>query len=358
MKTFRVALVGAGTIAKDHYLPQIKAMENAELVAVMDSYEEAAKFAADKFDIPRWFTNLDDLLDKVDCDIVVDTAAIQAHYEINLKALQAGKHLYSQKPLALTVEETTALIETARAKGLKISASPIHMLRPTVQAIKKMVGDGVVGKVQWARVRSSHGGPEYYQRSRLSDPSWFYQPGAGPIFDLGVHGLHTITGILGPAKAVTSMSGITVPTRAAVGCGGDYEGVPFQVNIDDCSLTLLDFGNNSYAFLDMTYCVKDYEGPNLEIFGSRGVISQSRKAGGVTRLFKAMPEDGGPGWEEPEMPQELRYQSIGVKDLMDAIVEGRDPVLTPEHARHVIEIMNKCYQAARERRTLDLETTF
>ncbi len=358
MKTFKVALVGAGTIAKDHYLPQIKAMENAELVAVADNVEAAARFAAEKFGIPHWFTRIDDLLDKVDCDIVVDTAAIQAHYEINLKALQAGKHLYSQKPLALTVEEATTLIETAKAKGLKISASPIHMLRPTVQAIRKMVREGVIGKVQWARIRSSHGGPEYYQRSRLSDPSWFYQPGAGPIFDLGVHGLHTITGILGPAKAVTAMSGITVPTRAAVGCGGEYEGVPFEVKIDDCSLALLDFGNNTFAFIDMTYCVKDYEGPNLEIFGSRGVISQTRKGGSATRLFRAMPEDGGPGWEEPPMPEEPRYQSIGVKDLIDAIIEGRDPVLTPEHARHVIEIMNKCYQAARERRTLDIETTF
>ncbi len=359
MQKIKVALVGCGTIAKGHYLPQIKEMGNAELVAVCDPLPSQLEFAAKTFNIPQAYTRVDELLAKTDCDVIVDTAAIQAHFEINLKALQAGKHLYSQKPLATTVEEATILIETARQRNLKISASPVHMLRPTVRKIKEMVDGGAIGKVAFARMRSSHGGPEYFQVTRLTDPSWFYEPGAGPLLDLGVHGLHTITGILGPAKEVACMSGISQKVRTPIGCGGPAEGKPFEVKVDDNTLVMLNFGDNVFAFLDTTYCVKAYEGPNLEIFGSRGTISSTRTATtSVTRMFRAMPEDGERGWIEPEMPEEIRYQSIGVKDLLDAIIEDRKPVLTPEHARHVIEIMNKCYVAAREKRTVPLETTF
>ncbi|MGI5916390.1 MAG: Gfo/Idh/MocA family protein [Anaerolineae bacterium] len=359
MSKLRVALVGTGTIARGHYIPQIQDMDHAELVAVCDAVPSLAHAAAADFGIPHVFCDVDEMLAGIDFDVLVNTTAIQAHFPINLKALQAGKHIYSQKPLTTTVEEATILIDTAREKGLKISASPIHMLRPTVQRIKQMLDKGAIGKVAFARMRSSHGGPEYYQVMRQTDPSWFYRPGAGPLYDLGVHGLHTITGLLGPARAVACMSGISEPTRTPIGCGGEFEGIPFDVQIDDQTLVMLDFGDSTFAFLDCTYCVKAYEGPNLEIFGSRGTISSSRIPQSVVRMYRAIPEGGQEReWFEPEMPEELRYQSIGVKDLIDAVIEGREPVLSAEHARHVIEIMCKCYVAAREGRTIPLETTF
>jgi len=334
-------------------------MPDAELVAVCDNVASQLAYAQETFDIPLGFSNIDELLEDVDCDVVVDTASIPAHYEINLKALRAGKHLYSQKPITLTVEEATTLIETAKANNLKISASPIHMLRPTIQTIRKMVQSGALGTIAFARLRSSHGGPEYYQTGRLTDPSWFYEPDAGPLFDLGVHGLHQLTGILGPAKAVACFSGISVPERAASGCGGDYEGVPFPVKIDDTTLMMLDFGDNVFAFIDSTYSVKAYQGPSLEVFGSKGVLSNDRRAEEPLQFYQAYPEgDKERGWSAPESPDEMRYQSIGVRDLLDAIKEDRAPVLTAEHARHVIEIMNKCYVAARERRTVALTTIF
>jgi UDP-N-acetyl-2-amino-2-deoxyglucuronate dehydrogenase len=358
VKKLKVALVGCGTIAKGHYLLEIPRMENAELVAICDNVPSQLEYAAKTFNIAKAYASVDKMLDEVDCDVVVDTASIPSHFDINLKALQAGKHLYSQKPLATTVEGTTILIEAARARNLKISASPIHMLRGTIRRIKEMVASGVVGKVAFARLHSSHGGPEYYQRTRLTSPAWFYEPDAGPLLDLGVHGLHTITGILGPAKEVTCMSGISEKVRIPLGCGGDSEGKPFDVKIDDNTLLMLNFGNSTFAFLDSTYCIKAYEGPNLEIYGSRGTISSSREPQSIVRLFRALPDDGGPAWVDAEMPEERRFQSVGVEDLLNAIQEDRPTVLTPEHARHVVEIMNKCYVAAREKRTMPLETTF
>ncbi len=356
MKKWKVALVGAGTIAKDHYMPQIQAMENAELVAVADTVPEAVAYAQKAFDIPKGYTDLDRLLDEVDFDILADIAAIQAHYEINLKALQAGKHIYTQKPMALTVEQATELIETAKANKVKISASPIHMLRPTVQATRDYVRDGLIGKVHFATMRSSHGGPEYYQTSRLTDASWFYQPGAGPIYDLGVHGLHQLTGILGPAKRVTCFAGISEPMRMALGCCGDFERVPFPVDTPDNVLMLLDFGESTFAFLDCTFCVKAAKGPNLQIFGNRGTIALER--GDESMFFRGHPDDGERGWYPLEMPEELRYQSIGVKDLIAAIEDDRAPVLSAEQARHVIEIMVKAPISAREGCAMELETTF
>jgi len=356
MKKWKVALVGAGTIAKDHYMPQIQAMDNAELVAVMDIVPEAVAYAQEEFQIPQGFTDLDKMLAEVDFDILADIAAIPAHYEINLKALEAGKHLYTQKPMALTVEQATTLIETAKAHNVKISASPIHMLRPTVQATRDYVQSGLIGKVSFATMRSSHGGPEYYQTSRLTDASWFYKPDAGPIYDLGVHGLHQLTGILGPAKRVTCFSGISEPMRMALGCCGEFERVPFPVLTPDNVLMLLDFGNSTFAFLDCTFCVKAYKGPGLQIFGNRGTIAFGENDGNM--FFRGHPDDGERGWYPLEMPPEPHYQSIGVKDLIDALEEKRAPVLSAEQARHVIEIMVKAPISAKEGCAMDLETTF
>jgi len=356
MKTWKVALVGAGTIAKDHYMPQIQAMENAELVGVMDIVPEAVTYAQKQFNIPKGFTCLDKMLDEVEFDILADIAAIPAHYGINLKALQAGKHIYTQKPMALTVDQATELIETAKANNVKISASPIHMLRPTVQATRDYVKAGLIGKVHFVTMRSSHGGPEYYQTSRLTDASWFYQPDAGPIYDLGVHGLHQLTGILGPAKRVTCFSGISEPMRMALGCCGDFERVPFAVNTPDTVLMLLDFGNSTFAFLDCTFCVKASKGPGTQIFGNRGAIAVER--GAEASFFRGHPDDGERGWYPLEMPEEPAYQSIGVKDLIDALEEGRAPVLSAEQARHVIEIMVKAPISAKEGCAMELETTF
>jgi predicted dehydrogenase len=357
-ETVRLAVVGLGSIAVGHYLPQILDLPRAELVAVCDVREAWACRQAERFGNPRVFTEFDDLLGEAEFDALVNTTSIPAHFPLNLKALQAGKHVYSQKPFATTVEDATILIEEARRRNLKMSISPIHMLRPEVQEIRRLVQTGALGKVSLVRCRSSHGGPEYFQY-RDADPTWFHQQGGGPLLDMGVHGLHQVTGILGPARSVTCLSGISETVRIAR--SGAFDGTEIRPEVDDNTLIMLDFGAATFAVIDSSYCVKAARGPSLEIFGSAGSIASTRRASEDDPPFEIYRDDPGAGvrgWMTPILRLPRVRQAAGVHDLVDAILDGRELVLTPEHARHVIEIMTKCIPAARQGRTLQLETTF
>ena len=354
----RLAVVGLGSIAIGQYLPELRNALRDQAVAVCDVRPDIARQVASQFGIPGAYDDFDALLAEADFHALVDTASIPAHFPLNLNALQAGKHVYSQKPFATTVEEATILIEEARRRGLKIAASPIHMLRPDVQEMRRLVQNGVLGKVSLVRCRSSHGGPEYFQY-RDADPTWFHQPGAGPILDMGVHGLHQVTGILGPARSVTCLSGLS--ERVRVVRSGPFDGMEIRPEVDDNTLIMLDFGDATFAVIDSSYCVKAARGPHLEVFGSAGTVSVNRRGGAGEPPFELYRDDrasGVRGWMVPQVRVDRVPQAIGVLDLADAILEGREPVLSAAHARHVIEIMTKCLPAAREGRSLPLETTF
>ena len=127
MKKWKIAIMGCGMIAQDIYIPQIKGMIKAEVAAVCDINAERAKQCAERFQIPEWYSDYDEMLEKCTFDILMDTASIPAHHEINMKALKAGKHLYSQKPVGLSVEQVTEQIEAAKEAKVKYSASPIHL---------------------------------------------------------------------------------------------------------------------------------------------------------------------------------------------------------------------------------------
>jgi len=141
----RLLVVGLGAIAVDQYLPQIAQMADAKVVAVCDVRPEWARRQADRFGIEHVFTDVDEMLASVEADALVDLASIPAHFEVNLKALRHGLHLYSQKPFASTVEEATILIDEAARHGLHISASPIHMLRPEIREVCLGANRSVLG---------------------------------------------------------------------------------------------------------------------------------------------------------------------------------------------------------------------
>ena len=353
----RVAVAGLGSIAIAYYLPEIRHMSRAELVAVCDVRPDWARLQGGRFDVPHAFESFDDLLAGVEFDVLVNTSSIPAHFPLNLKALQAGKHVYSQKPFAGTVTEATTLIDEAQRRGLKLSCSPIHMLRPELQEMKRLIDAGAIGKPSLVRCRSSHGGPEYFQY-RDADPTWFHQQGAGPILDMGVHGLHQVTGLLGPATSVSCLSGISEQVRIAR--SGAFDGKEIRPEVDDNTLIMLDFGRATFAVIDSSYCVKAARGPSLEIYGSAGTIVVQRRAESDApfELYRDDRDLGFRGWISPQVRLGAIQQSAGVQDLIDAVLDGRPAVLTPEHARHVIEIMNTCVPAAREGRTIRLETTF
>ena len=177
------------------------------------------------------------------------------------------------------------------------------------------------------------------------------------MLDLGVYGLHTLTGILGPAQRVTCLAGISDPVRYVR--GGPFRGKRIDVEMEDNILLMLDFGNATFTFVDGTFCVRAATGPRLEIYGSKGTITVPRQRGGQPfRLYREELDLGIRGWTELELPERDNWFTGAVAHMIDCILEDEEPVVSAEHARHVIEIMTKAVEAARQGRTLELETTF
>jgi predicted dehydrogenase len=359
MKKWKVAIVGCGDIAEHVYMAQMARNTRAELVACCDLKPERTALFQEKFGVGRAYSNVDDLLAREDFEILMDTASIPAHYEINMKALRAGKHLYSQKPIGLSVEQATEMIETAKAGGLVFSASPVHMLRPDIREAKRIIDGGLIGKVTLARAMAAHGGPEYFQY-RENDPSWFYEPGAGALYDLGVHALHMVTGLLGPVRELSCTAAVSSPARLVR--SGKFNGKAVDSSkLFDNYLIHLNFGGATIADVVTGFCVKASTASSLEIYGEYGSIIFTDDPRAPLKIYLDEPDRKIRGWIEPrpqERPAPEFYQCSCVADLIDAIENKRPSGLPPEQARHVIDLICHIEQSARDAQVHRLSTTF
>ncbi len=369
-RPLKLGVLGAGMIATYPYgvIPNLRHIpEKVEVVAIADPVPERAREAQRQFNIPHAFAGLEEMLERADLDAVANLTPIPVHGETSRAILEAGKHLVSEKPLAATLEEADALIAAADARGLTIVCAPPDMLSPLYREARRIIDEGAVGRVAFARVRSSHGGPA--SGVWPSDPSWFYQEGSGPLLDMGVYGIHEITGLLGPARRVVAFSGITEPTRTVR--GGPFQGKQITVTADDNTLFMLDFGGSTFAVVDGTFNVNAAKSPKVEVFGRAGTLNiADRRAilAGAPPLevyrLDAVPGLG--GWITPDswrlMQALTRFEDLGrailVDHLVDCVREGRKPALSAEHARHALEIMLKAIESARTGRALDLTTSF
>jgi predicted dehydrogenase len=363
----RTGMLGVGTIATASYgfLPGLMHMqEDVRLVAVADPVVERARMVAAQYGIPEVYADLDSMLERSDIDLVINLTPIPLHGSTSMKILEAGKHLVAEKPIATTMEDADAQIELANAKGLTYVVAPPNMLEPNRVQAKRLIEIGAIGQPCFARVRSSHGGPASF--AWPLDPTWFYQEGSGPLFDMGVYGIHDITGILGPAKRIVAFSGITEKVRTVR--AGPFAGTQIEVTADDNTLLMLDFGNATFAVVDATFNVNAAKSPQLEVFGRAGTLnlysSMEGASGSGLEVFRLDAVPGVDGWIVPPWPDgfddgQQRYQrAILVKHLVDCLAEGKRPILSAEHARHALEIMLKATESARTGKALDLRTTF
>ena len=364
---FRAGILGAGTIATVSYgfLPGMTAMaEDVTTVAIADPVVERARAAAAQFGIPEVYSSLEEMLERSDIELVINLTPIPLHGATCKAILQAGKHMVAEKPIATTMEDADAIIELANAKHLKVVVAPPNMLMPNRIEAKRIVETGGIGKPCFARVRGSHGGPAvgYWPL----DPTWFYQEGSGPLFDMGVYGIHDITGILGPAKRVVAFSGITEKVRTVR--GGPFAGKQIEVTVDDNTLLMLDFGGSTFAVIDGTFNVNAARSPQVEIFGRAGTINLYNQGQDPSlpplEIFRLDAVPGIDGWITPRLSHwgedaQQRYRrAVLVKHLVDCVRADIHPVLSAEHARHALEIMLMAIDSARSGRAIELRTTF
>jgi len=308
------------------------------------------------------------MLERSDLDAIVIASPIGVHFRQGMQAVAAGKHVHFNKTMTTTAKEANQLIEASRKARVILVASPGQMQWPAYQQVKKLVEEGVIGRVYWALIGRSWIGHEYEGFRSGEDilsnvnPLWYYQrrAGGGPMYDMTVYSLHTLTGILGPARRVCGLSGIGLLER-------QFKDQRVQVDADDNTHLLLDFGDSVYAQVYGTFASGPRR-PELQISGSSGSIdvgSQEITVYGDPGLFDMT----GAKLSIP-VRRELPYVSgvhkeieefhvyNDVMHLVDCIREGKQPTITAEHARHVIEIIEKGYESARTGHTLELTTSF
>ena len=367
----RVGILGAGMIAtvEPGYLPGLRLLRGRVAVTAIASRTRArAEQVARDWDIPVVCDGLGEMLARGDVDAVVNLTPIAAHYETSLRILAAGKHLVTEKPLASTLAQAGELIEAADRAGLLIVCAPMDILKREWAEARRLIDEGAIGKVAFARVQSSHGGPA--AMAWPADPTWFYAKGAGPLLDMGVYGLDRITAVLGPARAVAAMSGVTAPVRRAR--GGPFDGLEIPVTENDNNLLLLDFGDARFAVVDAGFCAVATRSPEMEVFGLGGTLVVNRPGaaygyGGLPiELFRVDAAPGLPGWITPDSldaeigpdrTQVLARASL-VEHLADCLEDGTRPLPSAARARHVLEIMLAAQTAAATGHTVSLSTTF
>jgi predicted dehydrogenase len=332
MTPVRIGVVGCGNVL-GAYWPQaqkLAARGEAEVVAACGRPAQR-DLVVGRLGVRSFVTDHRELVDRPDVDLVVVLTPPAAHHTITKAALLAGKHVLVEKPLATTLDEAAELVElAARGPGLLVPA-PFTVLSPTYQAIARRVARGDVGKVCSARGRYGWSGPWW------SD--WFYRPGGGPVFDLACYNVTTLTGWLGPVARVAALTGVAVPERVV-------DGRPVPVEVEDNAQLLLDFGGACFAAVTSGYTMQRYRSPALELYGTDGTLQMLgddwdpngyefwHNPAGCWQVF----EETDPDWPWTD----------GLRHLVECVRTGAKPVVTPEHAYHVLEVMLQARAAGRD----------
>ena len=362
----RIGVLGAGGIATipDGVLPNMKHIgEEVSIVAIADVVRERAVAAASRYGIPEVYDSLEAMLSGADIDAVVNLTPIPAHAATSLAILRADKHLVVEKPFATTLAEANEIIDLATERDLVLVCAPPDMLFGPYTEARRLIETGTIGTVAFARVRSSHAGPGGGTEPWPLDPSWFYREGSGPLLDMGVYGIHEITGLLGPARRVTAFAGITDPTRTVR--FGPFMGTVMPVDTPDNCLFMLDFGNSCFAVIDATFNVHAAKSPKVEVFGRQGVLNVYTPGGPNVEVYRTDVAPGLDGWLTPVdwraisgEPRDRLGRAVLVEHLAQCVRTGKKSVLSGEHARHALEIMLAVGESAREGRVVELTTTF
>ena len=350
----RMGIVGAGSISVRGIFPHLAqedVQDRVRMTAVCDPVPGRAQAAADKFNISSAFEEYEELLDSGNVDAITIASPIGLHYEQGKMAIERGIHVHFNKTMTTTVDEADDLIESAEKNNVKLVACPGQMLRPINPAIRRLILDGALGKLTWATTGSAFGRYHENESVRHGDdvlsninPAWYFRkPGGGPLYDMTVYGLHTMTGILGPAKRVTAFSGVRIHER-------EFRGEMYPCDMDDNTLMVLDFGDNLYAFV---YGVPAGGMGGPIFFGTKGTINGNKLNGETIEVEGGQPHVVGP---HASMQESHVFEDI--MQLVDWVRDDKPTIVTAEHARHVIEIFDAAYRSAETGQVQMLRTTF
>lgn len=339
MNKLKAGIVGCGKIS-GIYLQNLTANRELEVAACADLNVARARASADEYGIPRGCTPAELLADPA-IDIVVNLTIPAVHAEVCLQALEAGKHVYVEKPLAVTREEGQAILAKAAEKGRLVGSAPDTFLGGGIQTCIKLIEDGWIGMPVAASAFMIGRGHEHWH----PDPEFYYAKGGGPMFDMGPYYLTALVAMLGPIRRVTGSAGISYPQRTIT--SQPKFGRTIQVETPTHIAGVIDFRSGAIGTIITSFdAFGGTELPRIEIYGSEGTLSvpDPNTFGGPVRVRRYDATEFG------DMPLTHGFtdncRGLGVLDMAAAIRQGRTHRANGELAYHVLEAMHGFHDAS------------
>lgn len=327
----RVAVIGCGSVS-NRYIPHLQDSSLIEIVSLCDIKPERAEAQNKQYNVgAKTYSNIDNMLKGVAFDMMVTLTDMQEHGRLNKQALLAGKHVWSEKPMANTYAEGKALLDLAKQKKLRIWGAPAVVNSPQFAFMNKCIQEGKLGKLASAHGQYGHTGPTW--------SAFFYEKGGGSMPDLGVYNMATLTALLGPAKSVMAMLSIVKPERTV-----DDKGT-VKVEAEDNAHVLMDHGNGVISHVMCGFNFFDPHGHeagnqslhSIQIFGDKGnvrLIGYDWETNGVILddSWDQAPtllstDKGGYVWQE------------GATKVGESLINKNEPLINVEHALHVLEVI-------------------
>ncbi len=350
----KVGVIGCGDIARRSYLPAIKALaDRVELVATCATNLQHARRAAEEYGAKHWFADASEMLAQTDIDAVLVLTSMASHGPLSLAALEAGKHVYVEKVMAVTMPDAFRMVELAERRNLCLACAPSTILLAAFQHVSKVIASGEIGKVSLVHALGAHGGPGRSDRYS-SDPTWFYQAGAGPLFDLAVYPVHILTQLFGSVRRVTAFSGLAVPE--IIMSAPEVRGKTVTVEVDDTVPVILDFGDALFASVNASYNMLSTRLPAMQFWGSRGALTAPQFLGDEVGLWHL----GEKEWDVIHVPPTLYdrlWVAAGLPHWLDCIHDGTQPVNSGRHGRHVLDVLLSAQESARTGTAVEVRTT-
>ena len=340
----KVAIVGCGNIS-DIYLQNCAAF-GLEVTACADMDASRAQAKSQKFKIPA--RSVAEVLADPTVEIIVNLTPPAAHAEISRAALNAGKHVYSEKPLATTRADGALLIELAQQKNLRIGCAPDTFLGGGLQTCRQLIDSSVIGEpVAAVAFMTGHGMENWHP-----NPDFFYQPGAGPMFDVGPYYLTALVNLLGPVRRLTGSTRISFPERLIT--SQPLAGTKITVNTPTHVAGVLDFVSGPVATVIMSFDVWAANLPRIEIYGSLGSLSvpDPNTFDGPVLVRLAQDTD----WRDVPLTHGYNNNSrgLGLTDMARALREGKGHRANGALAFHVLDLMQSFEEASRTGQHIDI----
>lgn len=343
----RIGIIGCGVIS-EAYLTAAPKFPILDVVACADLLPEAAQAKADQFGIKA--LGVDDLLADPSIDIVLNLTTPAYHVSVGCAALRSGKHVYSEKPLGVSLDDARGLVELAGSTGLRVGSAPDTFLGGSHQTARRVLDEGTIGQPVAASANMMVPGHERWH----PNPDFYYTAGGGPMLDMGPYYLTDLIQLLGPVASVMGSAKASYDSRT-IG-SGPREGQTVPVEVPTHISGILNFANGATGTITTSFDIWNHDTNPIEIYGQTGsmLVPDPNRFDGEVMVADKL-ED----WQ-PAAPTHLygdgNYRILGLADMAHAIAADRPHRAGLELSFHVLEVMLAFTQSAEEGRRIDIES--